>query len=822
MEYQLISHALDKPLKLWEHIDQVVRASRYLVSQKSLHFSGISKRQIEELSILVAACHDFGKSTLFFQEYINAISDGKEYSGNNKDKSHALISAFFGYYMAEKLISNDQLDEHWRSFLPVSIFLSIECHHGTYKSIDEMLKSIANSDSLLEKQINNILSEIFQYKFYNIDLSAGSDFDISRVESISSKLRKFGREYKKIPKGYDKDKWLDIQIEHRLFALFLYSVLLEADKAYLASDDAKQYERDTLHIPDNLVDEYLKKLKGGKLIDDERNKAYNETISDVNQFPLNERLHSITLPTGLGKTLLSASWALKLRNRIENENRFAPKIIVSLPFLSIIEQTDQVYKNFLGDLYRKHKDRLYIPSYSISDFKYRDGIDDTERSDNSVDFFLNIWNSEIVVSTFDQLLYSLFSLRSKYLMRFHNLFNSIIIIDEVQALPSGLWKPFEKFFKKLSEVGNTHILLMSATQPGFLPGALERVPDHEKYFKNRRRVELHINPEKKKLETFIEELPGFLNRHADKSIMIVLNTRETSKLVYKTIKDICPAFYLSSLVVPSQRSDRISRIKNSIENDGKTLIVTTQCVEAGVDLDVDYIVRDWAPIDSIFQVCGRCNRNGKKKVGRVEIVRLESAKGRAFSEMIYDSIALESTALSLNGIGLDVKEKQFYTIGTKYFKMVREQLGQSMKIVNAYAQYTHKYEENGAEIAVNIKRLLRDDEYQEQFIIPSLDGNLKKDLREAMAIEDRWQRRYAVKRLKKRIAANSVSIRFPPWALVRPDDLEIDKIGYFRILNEQFYDGTDKYGVGLNVDLRSPVGGSITISWDDSNEDQDL
>ena len=81
-------------------------------------------------------------------------------------------------------------------------------------------------------------------------------------------------------------------------------------------------------------------------------------------------------------------------------------------------------------------------------------------------------------------------------MRFHNLFNSILVFDEIQALPSDLWKPFEFFFRKLTEVGNTHIILMSATQPGFFSDAIERVPEHQRYFRNRKRVELSIQPTK--------------------------------------------------------------------------------------------------------------------------------------------------------------------------------------------------------------------------------------------------------------------------------------------------------------------------------------
>lgn len=810
MNYSLISHTLDgSNLKLWDHLDQVIKVSKYLVSLKSLNFGELSKQQIEDICALVAACHDFGKSTLFFQDYIKSELENRDYEGDAREKSHALVSAFFGYYMMEKWLSGNRLDSHWESFLPFAVFVAIEGHHTTYKSIDEVLKSADQNSTLLEKQIKNIVPEIFEYKFNDIDLSICKDFDFDEIDNISSKLRKFGRDYQKVPKGADKDRYLDSQIEHRILALFLYSILLEADKAYLASNPS-QYAREPITILDDLVDKYINKISDNKIINEERNKAYQETIQGVYSIPLDERIHSITLPTGLGKTLLSASWALKLRNRIEKETKFIPKIIVSLPFLSIIEQTDEEYKKFLGDLYSQHGERLYFPSYSISDFRYRDGIDDLERSKNSIDFFLNIWNAEMIVTTYDQLLYSLFSLKTKYLMRFHNLFNSIIIFDEVQALPSELWKPFEKFFMKLAEVGNTHILLMSATQPGFLPGATEQVPNHEDYFARRHRVELNIVPRKEKLEEFLEKLPDFLASHADKSIMIVLNTKESSKLVYKEImrilKSTRPTFYLSSLVAPSQRRDRISKIKDVIKNNEKPLIVTTQCIEAGVDIDVEYIVRDWAPLDSIFQVSGRCNRNGLKELGHVEIVNLESKNGRAFSQMIYDNIELDSTAFSLKEMGLNIKENCFYELGSKYFDLMRESIGQSMKIVNAYAQYSHKYEYKGKEITVDIKKLLRDDEYQEQFIISSLDPDLVKKLQKAVDIKDRWDRRYELKNLRKFIAANSVNMRFYKGMQIQPDDITISKIKNFRILDEQFY---DKNGVGLDVDTNEPPSGTL-------------
>ena len=813
----MISHTFKKSsipiLKLWDHLDQVREVTKYLISLKSLNFNGLSKQQIESICVLVAASHDFGKSTLFFQNYIISEFENKEFNGDVREKSHALISAFFGYYMIDKWLSNVQLDQHWKSFLPFAAFLAIDGHHSSYKSIDEILTIIDRNRALIEVQLNNIVPEIFEYQFEGIDFHFGINFNVDIIDTISSKLRKFSREYKKIPKGYDKDKWLDIQIEHRILGLFVYSILLEADKAYLASDNPTQYERNPIPIQEDLIDKYISKISDNKTINKDRNRAYKETIQGICSIPLEERIYSITLPTGLGKTLLSASWALKLRNKISKKNNFMPKIIVSLPFLSIIEQTDEEYKKFLDELYIKHEERIYFPSYSISDFIYRDGRDNQERSNDSIDFYLNIWNAEMIVTTYDQLLYSIFSLKRKHLLRFHNLFNSIIIFDEVQALPSELWNPFDKFFRKLAEVGDTRILLMSATQPGFMQDAKELVPNHEDYFIKRKRVELHIEPKHEPLNEFLERLPELLDTHIDKSMMIVLNTRESSKLVYKKAIKILgnsrPIFYLSSLVAPSQRTERISKIKDSIKRHEKPLIVTTQCIEAGVDIDVEYILRDWAPLDSIFQVSGRCNRNGLKELGHVQLAILESDAGREFSEMIYDNIELDSTAFSLRENGLDICENAFYELGKKYFSFIRDSIGQSMRIINAYAQYTHGYVEKGKEIPVDIKKLLRDDGHQDHFIVSSLDPKLETELQEALDIEDRWERRYAIKNLRKRIAANSVNMHFNTWTQVKPDDLTIYKIGAFRVLDKRFY---EKDGVGLDIDEKEQIGGCIISS----------
>lgn len=809
MSNVLISHALDTPLKLKDHIEQVINASSYLISKKSLHFNGIDSEDIETISILIAACHDFGKATSYFQEYIKSKIDGPQYTGNEKDKSHSLISGLFGWHVVEKWIQNCQnMEPRWKQFLPFAVFLSIEGHHGFYSSIEDALRKIDESveSGLLQRQLMSIQPEIYSYKFKGIDLQKGTDFSIDSISKIKKHLRKIHREYHR--------ELLDNLIEQRILGLLLYSILLEADKAYLAADSPEQYEREPISILDDIVDRYIGTLNHEASINEQRKSAYDSTIKDMDRISPDERIHSITLPTGLGKTLLSASWTIKLRARLQKTG-VIPKIIVSLPFLSIIEQTDDVYKKVFKELYEERADRLYATCYSIADFEYKDGLDREERSDNSVDFFLSIWNSEVIVTTFDQLLYSVFSLKAKHLMRFHNLFDAILVFDEIQALPSDLWKPFESFFRKLSEVGNTHVLLMSATQPGFFPDAIERVPDHQGYFSSRKRVEVLINPDKITIDEFINSLLPKLNKLHDKSVMIVLNTRPSSKKVYEAVRKAMkegnirkrPLVYLSSYVTPAQRIKRVKRIDKYIRRCKNPLIISTQCIEAGVDIDVDYIVRDWAPLDSIFQVCGRCNRNGEKDIGIVEIFHLISENNRSYSQQVYDDKLLESTAFSLNN-ATRLYEDQFYNYGGSYFQYVRVGLGQSMKIVEAFAQYAHKYEAKGNEVDIDIKRLLRGDDWQEQFIVSSFDTILTQDIKDALQIEDRWERRYALKRLGRRIAENSVNVRFEKWMPSRPDDFADYKIGNFWIIDEQFY---DKEGVGFTGDVYNQVGGQKII-----------
>src|SRR5262249_12569772 len=152
------------------------------------------------------------------------------------------------------------------------------------------------------------------------------------------------------------------------------------------------------------------------------------------------------------------------------------------PFLTVIEQTADEY----DCLFPGASDTGVITNYhSISDRTYAPDLED-----QSQDFFLDTWRSDVVVTTFDQFLYALLSPKARHQMRFHHLADAVVVLDEVQAFPCGLWEPLRHVLTELTRLGSTHILAMSATQPGFLPDARELIDRPDEYFGRMKRYQI--------------------------------------------------------------------------------------------------------------------------------------------------------------------------------------------------------------------------------------------------------------------------------------------------------------------------------------------
>jgi CRISPR-associated endonuclease/helicase Cas3 len=286
------------------------------------------------------------------------------------------------------------------------------------------------------------------------------------------------------------------------------------------------------------------------------------------------------------------------------------------------------------------------------------------------------WNSEIIVTTFVQLFHTLISNKNRSLRKFHNVANSIVILDEVQSIPHEYWLLFKELTSSISKHLNTYFIFVTATQPLIFDESkgeiIELVENKKEYFKQFDRIRLHYLPEPLKMEDFKEKVRQDIEIDIDKDFLIVLNTINATKEVYKHL--ISPKnanteyYYLSTHITPKERLERIQQIKNSKK---RKVIVSTQLVEAGVDIDVDVVYRDMSTLDSINQVAGRCNRNyAIQKKGEVKIFTLRDDR-QEYYKYIYSSFLIDKTKEILSGTRI-IEENQFLELNNKYFQKIKE------------------------------------------------------------------------------------------------------------------------------------------------------
>jgi CRISPR-associated endonuclease/helicase Cas3 len=273
------------------------------------------------------------------------------------------------------------------------------------------------------------------------------------------------------------------------------------------------------------------------------------------------------------------------------------------------------------------------------------------------------WNSLIVVTTFVQFFHTLIGYRNRTLKKFHRMANSIIILDEIQAIPFKYWKLFNKVIQSFAKYFNTHFLLVTATQPSIFPRKeimdLVKI-DH--YFPKVDRVNLFLSKEFRDLEKYKKFILSLTK--GKKRIIVVFNTIKSAQNFFQKIRNkFDNLYFLSSYVVPKKRL----QILKEINQESSFFLVTTQVIEAGVNLDAEIIFRDFAPLDCINQIAGRCNRFSQQSKGEVYIANLvDENTNRFFANYIYDSSLLDLTHKILNK--QIIPESEMLTFCQHYFE----------------------------------------------------------------------------------------------------------------------------------------------------------
>lgn len=407
-----------------------------------------------------------------------------------------------------------------------------------------------------------------------------------------------------------------------LMARLVFSALVDADwldtERVMSPDEfavrmAAQSQEESLTQLNDRLDAYLQELMDGSG-DTPVNRARADMLAEARKAAsLPTGIFTLEMPTGSGKTLASTSFAL--RHAIEHEKR---RVIYAIPFMSIVDQTADNLRNIMGR-------ESVIEHVSSYDYGFRSDASE-DASENVLArqerMLVQNWDAPLVVTTNVQLFESLFSNRTSRSRKVHNIANSVIILDEVQSLPDALLRPTLAMLESLVAIANVTVVLCTATQPSFetvWPFGTRVHPiieDQEKYgdtFKQRARVDVsHVGESSAcSLEWLVDELSS------ESQALCVVSSRKAARQVFDALSDRLGdkehVYHLSALMVPEHRSLVIQKIRGLLREGEAVHVVSTQLVEAGVDIDFPVVFRETAGIDSILQAAGRCNREGKMR-----------------------------------------------------------------------------------------------------------------------------------------------------------------------------------------------------------------
>jgi CRISPR-associated endonuclease/helicase Cas3 len=314
-------------------------------------------------------------------------------------------------------------------------------------------------------------------------------------------------------------------------------------------------------------------------------------------------VYRLPAPTGSGKTITSAGFALHHAAR-----RRKARVIVAVPFLTITEQNAEVYRQLLGE-------QTVLEHHSQTEF-------DESGSGRRLRLAAENWDAPFVVTTTVQLFDSLFGRKPARSRKLHRLANSVLVLDEVQALPISLLVPILDALKLLTEHFGTTVLLTSATQPTFDALSVWSALDVRNLVD--RPVELFRRLRRARYEWWVDPKPDLAEVAGQvaeqRQALVVVNTVDQARRMFRLLQgraDV-PVRHLSTRMCPAHRRAVLDEVRALLADGEPVLLVSTQLIEAGVDVDFPVVFRALAPAESLQQAAGRANREGRRdEPGRV-------------------------------------------------------------------------------------------------------------------------------------------------------------------------------------------------------------
>ncbi|MFZ5659346.1 MAG: CRISPR-associated helicase Cas3' [Pseudomonadota bacterium] len=560
-----LAHVRQDPDGQWrEHaLEEHLRGAAARSAESATHFGG------EDWAYLAALWHDLGKYSEEFQTYI------KNASGYERSEAHIETSkGKVDHSTAGAIYAVEQFKEHGR----VLAYL-ISGHHA---GLPDWYPDEAAGGALSVR--------LQQQKLLKRTL----------CQNIPPAILQRSKPSSPVPGGKEG---------FALWLRMLFSCLVDADfldtEAFM--DGKKAGQRGGYPLLSDLLpifDAYMQQ-KTATAQPSKVNRIRADVLRQCREKAvLPPGLFSLTVPTGGGKTLSSLAFALR-HAQLHSKRR----IIYAIPYTSIIEQTANIFREIFGGAVVEHHSNL-------------DPDSETAKSRLASEN----WDAPIIVTTNVQLFESLFAARTSRVRKLHNLANSVVVLDEAQLLPPEFLRPILKAVRLLAAHYGVSFVLSTATQPALnsreglgwrfegLDNVREIMDDPDGLYSALKRVDVQL-PEDLLRPKGWEEVASELRQH--ESALCIVNRREDCRELFRMMPP--GTVHLSALMCGEHRSRVIAEIKQRLANGEPVHVISTQLVEAGVDLDFPVVYRALAGLDSIAQAAGRCNREGKLECGRVVV-----------------------------------------------------------------------------------------------------------------------------------------------------------------------------------------------------------
>lgn len=535
---------------------------------------------VVRLAGLAGLCHDVPKAHVEWQNYIQKKS--------RKGPSHAPAGAFLFSYIGYHLLQKNTV---WQQYSRIWLWLirDIADHHGGLKAWNEQhWMNIAAWEKMDVAGIAEFIQQVYPE-------CSSLDISVKPLKQWAYDL------YHVYHEAEDNAKNVSISVLEQMEQLSVWreltTALIAGDRLHVAPMDYSSFTTTDYEMQNQAVTEFCQSAADQSMADI-RNAAQQQILNQITSDPL-RRMYTLEMPTGYGKTIT----ALKIATWLGKEQGYG-KIVYVAPYLSILEQTSRVMENALRILPLEH--------HSLAVLSKEDESEEVPDSQ----LVMEAWGHPIVCTSFQQLAKAIFPGRAQDTLRRSYLHNSVVIIDEPQIFATESWNVFLYGLESLAKLYNLRIIFLSATMPPFEYGLSEEP--------KRLSVKPVTNVERYQVQQEgamdEQQVADYLISRDEMSQAVILNTIKDACLVYEKVVGKVEASnvkLLNGMMIPLHKRLEIEKIKHLLKRDtkDKLYVISTQIIEAGVDLSFDHIMRALPLLPSIIQAAGRENRDFANPIG---------------------------------------------------------------------------------------------------------------------------------------------------------------------------------------------------------------